>query len=184
MKRWTRMNGVTVFGAPVFVHWSVYAVLVGLCFLAFESPIDAFLCIASYLSIITVHEYGHAYVARRHGSHVESIHIGLIHGVCEYEAPYHEWDDVKIAWGGVAAQLCLAIPVLLISALLGDHEIHHFGPIMVFLGYINLWVALMNLIPAQGLDGKRAWRVIPLVLQRWQTKRSTAKLLRSVSKRR
>jgi Zn-dependent protease len=42
---------------------------------------------------------------------------------------------------------------------------------MVFLGYVNLFMALFNLAPAQGLDGKVAWRIIPLLLERWHGRR-------------
>ena len=157
-----------MFGAPVWVHWSALAV-VGLLFLvSITSPIYAVVLIASYLSIITVHEVGHAYAARRLGYRVTGIRIGIIHGLCEHEAPQSELEDVLISWGGVAAQLCIAIPVLVIAWALGSRELYYFGPVVAFLGYVNLLLALANLAPAEGFDGQRAWRAFPLLFRWWQ----------------
>jgi Zn-dependent protease len=183
MRSWTRISNLSVFGAPVFLHWSVLVVVGALALLGLSSPIYAFLSIASYLAIIALHEIGHAYVARRFGCRVEAIRVAILHGWCEYEAPYYEWEDVLISWGGVAAQICVAVPVLLIAALLGDRELPYLGPIIVFLGYVNLLIAIINLAPAQGCDGKKAWRAIPLLFHQWRARKATKRTLRSVSKR-
>jgi Zn-dependent protease len=177
------LGKISVFGAPIWVHWSVL-VMVGLLLLvSLTSPIYAMLSIASYLAIITLHEAGHAYLARRSGYRVTAIRLGLIHGSCEYEAPQHESEGVLIAWGGVAAQLCIAFPVLLIAWALGTRELYYFGPVVAFLGYVNLLVAFVNLAPAEGLDGKRAWRAIPLFFRWCRARRNVKKKLRLVSKR-
>jgi membrane-associated protease RseP (regulator of RpoE activity) len=183
MRAWTRLRKVYVFGAPVWVHWSALFVVGLLFFLSLTSPIYAAVSIASYLSIIAVHEAGHAYIARRLGYRVTGIHIGIIHGLCEHERPEYGLEDVLISWGGVAAQLCIAVPVLVIAWALGSRELYYFGPVVAFLGYVNLLVALANLAPAEGFDGKRAWRAVPLLFRWWRAKRTAKKTLRLMSKR-
>jgi len=84
--------------------------------------------IISYLAIIFVHELGHAWVASRLGYEVFAIRIGLIHGRCEFEAPYSLWDAALVSWGGVLAQLLVAAVVLLISSVLPDDSGNYFGP--------------------------------------------------------
>jgi Zn-dependent protease len=183
MKAWTRLGKVSLLGAPVWVHWSVFLVAGLLLLLSLTSPIYAVISIASYLSIITVHEAGHAYIARRFGYRVTAIRIGFVHGSCEHEMPEYEIEDALIGWGGVAAQLCVAIPVLLIAWVLGSRELSYFGPVVAFLGYVNLLVALANLAPAEDFDGKRAWRALPLLFHWLRAKRIAKKKLRLVSKR-
>lgn len=117
MKRQYPIRGLRIFGAPVYLHVSaiVVAGLLGLS--AVKSPVFGIIAIASYLSIIFVHEVGHAFVADRLGLDVLNVQIGWIHGVCEYEDPDNEWQAILVAWAGVAAQTVVAIFVLTIAVL-------------------------------------------------------------------
>jgi stage IV sporulation protein FB len=133
---------------------------------AVSSPIYAALFIASYLGIIVVHEWGHAFVARRLGYEVDLVGITAIHGWCLYEAPRSEWDEVLIAWGGVAAQLAVALPVVLVMVVLGERSWGYFTPVIVFLGLLNVGTVIVNLVPDDGSDGRIAWRIIPLLRQK------------------
>jgi hypothetical protein len=91
MQRWFRVRRLRAFGAPIYVHWSVLAVVVFLAALSLRSPVYAAVSIASYLGIIVVHELGHALAAHRLGYGVSSIWVSFVHGRCEYGAPYSEW---------------------------------------------------------------------------------------------
>ena len=183
MRAWIPLRKISLLGAPVWVHWSVLMAVAALALLSLSAPIYALVSIASYLAITVVHEAGHAFIAQRLGYRVAAIRIAIIHGWCEYEAPEYESEAVLIAWGGVAAQLCIAIPVLLIAWILRSRELYYFGPIVVFLGYVNLLIALANLVPTAGFDGKLAWRGLPLLLRWWRAKRAAKRTLRVVSKR-
>jgi Zn-dependent protease len=163
---WLRLRRVRLFGAPVYLHWSVFVVVLLLALVSLRSPVYAAISIASYLAVIAIHEAGHAWVAHRLGCDVYAVRIGFVHGRCEYYAPHRESDDVMIAWGGVLAQLAIAVPVLIISALLGSRDLGYAAPLVAFLGYVNLLIALVNLAPAEGLDGHTAWRAIPLLWRR------------------
>jgi Zn-dependent protease len=166
IKRYYSVRGLRVFGAPVYLHISAVAVAALLGLSAVRSPIFGAIAIVSYLCIIFVHEVGHAFVADRLGLGVSSIRIGWIHGVCEYEAPGNEWRTVLVAWGGVAAQVTVAAIVLLIAAAIPGDDLGHFGPVVIFLGYVNLMIAAVNLAPSRDLDGGTAWRIVPLMFRR------------------
>lgn len=165
-QKWLQLRRARILGARVYVHWSVFAVVLLLALVSLRSPIYAAISIASYLAVIVIHETGHAWVARRLGYHVDAIRIGFFHGRCEGEAPDSESDDVMIAWGGVLAQLAVAIPILIVAKLSGDPDFGYAGPIVGILGQINVLIALLNLAPAPGLDGHMAWRAVPLLWRR------------------
>ena len=182
-RKWLPLRRMRILGARVHVHWSVFAVVLLLALVSLRSPIYAAISIASYLAVIVIHETGHAWVARRLGYHVSAIRIGFFHGRCEHEAPYRESDDVMIAWGGVLAQLAVAVPILIVAKLSGEPDFGYAGPLVAILGQINLMIALVNLAPAPRLDGHIAWRVVPL-LRQWQRARMTTKRSLSGLKRR
>lgn len=57
------------------------------------------------------------------------------------------------------------------------------GPIVVFLGHINVMIALMNLAPVAGFDGKTAWRVLPGLVRWLRGRAMVRKAIRRASKR-
>ena len=160
-KRYFLIRGLKVFGAPVYLHISAVVVLVLLGLATLNDPAFGVVAVISYFAIILIHEAGHAFDAHKLGLEVLNIQVGWIHGACEYEAARNELGSILVAWGGVAAQLLVAIPVLVVGALypLEDHGI--FGPVLIFLGYVNLLIALINLAPSTLLDGGEAWRIVP-----------------------
>ena len=157
-----KFNNLKVLGAQLYVHWLVLTASVIITIIYWHSPISIVLALLSYFSVIFIHEAGHAAMATKVGCRVSAIRIGLVHGVCEYEQPKYELDDIKIAWSGVVMQIMVAVLVFSLSSLgLGNYRF--FGPILVFIGYFSLLIVPYNLIPIRGLDGKKAWRIIPLV---------------------
>jgi membrane-associated protease RseP (regulator of RpoE activity) len=182
-RTWWRISNISVYGAPVYVHWSVLAAVAIVGLLSFSSPLYAAVAIVCYLSVIGIHELGHVYAARRLGYDVVAVRVAFLHGVCECEAPRTRWDEVLVAWGGVVAQLLVAVPVLLIAATLGTRDLFYFGPVVAFLGYVNLLIALVNLALARNLDGSVAWQVVPLLLKRFRARRGTARSVVRLSKR-
>ena len=164
MKAYTKIGGVRIFGAPVFVHWSVGVVALGLLVASGEHPALAIVGISSYFGVLLLHESGHAYFAKRQGSTPLSIKLSAVHGTCT--EPYGAYEDYLIAWGGVIAQLAVAVPLVVLNATLGLGNIDPIGPVVGILGYVSIAIAAFNLIPAAGLDGARAWRLIPLLFNK------------------
>jgi Zn-dependent protease len=184
LPRWIRFRRVRLLGAAVYVHWSVLVVIALLALVSIKSPIHAVVTIASYLAVIVVHELGHALVAERRGYAVTAIRIGFLHGCCECEAPNSQVDEVWIAWGGVLAQLTIAIPVLAIGSITEDFDLGYLAPTIVFLGYFNFLIALFNLAPGPGMDGQIAWRVFPMLRSRLRARRKANEVVTTFRRRR
>lgn len=161
-----RLKHFRLFGAPVLVHWSVVAFVGILSVFGLSSPLRALIAIVCFLSVIAIHEVGHALVAVKLGYKVKAIKLGVLHGRCEAEKPSSEWDYVLIAWGGVIAQATVAVGIFITATFVSVQNNSYFGPVIVFLGYYNLGVVALNIIPAPRLDGQIAWRIVPLFLQR------------------
>jgi stage IV sporulation protein FB len=89
-----------------------------------------------------------------------------MHGQCTYEVPHYEHDDVWIAWGGVAAQAAILLVAVIAHYLLWHHLNwtlqRYTGPLFRALIGANIATILFNLLPIAPLDGRKAWRVIPL----------------------
>jgi Zn-dependent protease len=185
MRKWLRVRQVRIFDAPLYVHWSVLlitALLASLSFLVgFWFAITAAVC---YFALILLHEAGHAFVAHRLGYEVEAIRLSGWHGRCEFEAPETEEHHVMIVWGGVLAQLALALPMVALMMLAGRENLGYAGGLAVtILGRTNLIIAAINLLPVPGLDGAIAWRIIPLGIQWWNARRVAKRALSKFTRR-
>lgn len=183
MRRWWRVPRVEILGARLYLHWSAMLMVAVLALLSWQSPIYGAISIGCYLSIILIHECGHALMARRLGYEVLSIRLAFCHGACEHEAPHAEVDDVLIAWAGVLAQLTVAVPMLVIASIFDKQNLGYAGAAIALLGYVNLLVALVNLAPARGLDGATAWRALPLAVDWLKARRATKRVLGNIGRR-
>jgi Zn-dependent protease/predicted transcriptional regulator len=116
-----------------------------------------------FFAAIIAHELAHALVARRRGLAVHSISLFALGGVAQIE---REAEDAPTEfWVGVAGPLmsvligaaCLALALLMGWAAGGEPATPALA-VLVWLGYINLGLAVFNLIPAFPLDGGRVLR--------------------------
>ena len=176
-RKWLRVKHLRAFGAPIYLHWSVLAAAVVIAALSVDSPVSAAVAVASYLAIIVIHEFGHAYVSKRRGYRVLAVRIAFLHGRCEFEAPDYEWDEVAIAWGGVLAQLLVAVPLIVLDTTFNPLRPGYLDSLIGILGYLNLIIAFLNLVPAAPFDGAKAWRVIPLMRAKRTARRDTERVL-------
>ena len=113
--------------------------------------------VIGFLASLIAHELAHAVVARRHGATAEEIRIGFFggtaHGRHEYATPRGLW---RAAAAGPASSLVLAAAsagIALGLAVLGAGRL----PVVVFAAFawINIVLAVLNLLPGAGLDGGR-----------------------------
>jgi Zn-dependent protease len=117
----------------------------------------------SYFGLILLHEAGHAWMAQRIGYRPMAIYLGVFHGLCEHESPESQKHASLIAWGGVAAQLLVALPLIALAALTPAMAISGLRVVITVLGYYSLLIAAFNLAPASFLDGGQAWRLLPIL---------------------
>jgi Zn-dependent protease len=181
---WLRLRTTRVFGASIYVHWHVLIAVCALAVIALGSWIFAVGALISYITAIFIHEVGHAAVARQLGYDVHAIRIGLVHGRCEYEHPHSLWDASLISWGGVVAQLLVAAVVFTVAAAISGETANYFGPIVICLGYLNVVMAMMNLIPRPPLDGDLAWRIFPAMRTKLRVGGSVRSAIKRAARRR
>jgi Zn-dependent protease/CBS domain-containing protein len=120
-----------------------------------------------FLVSILLHELGHSLVARREGIEVDSITLWLFGGVSQFKGRYKSpGDEFRVAFTGPLVSIVLGVLFVLIA--LADLPSSVDG-VAAWLGYINLILAVFNLLPASPLDGGR---VLHSVL--WRVKRDFA----------
>ncbi len=113
-----------------------------------------------FFASIVLHELGHSVVALAHGVPVQSITLFIFGGVAQLgrdtDSPRAEF---QIAIAGPIVSFALALIFHLLSGLFGYFN-EQAGVALAWLRYINLVVAIFNLIPGFPLDGGRVFRAI------------------------
>ena len=148
----------------VYVHWTVFLILALLLF-ARPSP-TTFVGAFAYLSLLVIHEAGHVTVARMKGYQAFSIALYPVFGLASLERPDSRFDRAVIAWGGVAAQILVAIPVMAYVFMVGYTRFPAVNAVLVLWGAYSLCAVVFNLLPIPPLDGSVAWKIIPAYLER------------------
>ena len=101
--------------------------------------------------IVLLHELGHAFTARQFGVRTRAITLLPIGGVAQMDGmPGKPWQEMLVALAGPAVNIGLAI-VMLPVALGGSW-------LATRLLWVNVGLALFNLIPAFPMDGGRVLR--------------------------
>jgi Zn-dependent protease len=125
----------------------------------------ALLTAALFFLCLLLHELAHSWVAQKHGLRVKAITLFALGGVSQIE---EDSTDAKtefwVAIAGPIASLVIGLVCLNVALELGWHRSTEpqsaLPGILVWLGYINLSLAVINLIPAFPLDGSRVLRAI------------------------
>ncbi len=109
---------------------------------------------------VIVHELSHSLVARRYGQPPQGITLFVFGGVSELsEEPKNPKSEFLIAIVGPATSVVLAVLffILEVAGVLGNWPRPVTG-IVGYLGFINLLLAIFNILPAFPLDGGRVLR--------------------------
>jgi Zn-dependent protease len=105
---------------------------------------------------ILLHEFGHAFQARREGMEIEGITLWLFGGVAQFKGMFPSaWSEFRIAVAGPIVTLVLAIACMALVAA-GPPEAA--DGVAAWLGYTNFALLVFNLLPALPLDGGRMLR--------------------------
>jgi Zn-dependent protease len=162
-------------GVRVYAHWSLLLIGTLILFGAIERPVETLAAWTAFFGVILIHECGHMIVAQWKGREVNAIELYPIHGLVRYRQPWSRYDDALIAWGGVAAQALVAVPLVIWVAIFGFTRFDSVNLAIGILGYYSLVVALFNLIPVSPLDGVKAWFLIPELFKRGRADRTKSK---------
>ncbi len=112
---------------------------------------------------VLLHEFGHSYVALKHGSNIQSITLFLFGGVSSMEEiPRNPKVEFKMALAGPGISLLIGLILIIIYELITlDNLLLRSNPYMRLIwliGYINIVLFIFNLIPAFPMDGGRVLR--------------------------
>jgi Zn-dependent protease/CBS domain-containing protein len=112
-----------------------------------------------FFASILLHELGHAIQARREGMEIEGITLWLFGGVAQFRGMFPSaWAEFRIAIAGPLVTLVLG--VFFMAVALATKMTEEIDGVAAWLGYINLFLLLFNLLPALPLDGGRVLRAV------------------------
>jgi Zn-dependent protease len=119
-----------------------------------------------FFGSVVVHEFAHALVARRFKMSVSSITLFLLGGVASLtREPPSAKAEFSMAIAGPATSLVIGGVALALSQVVTDSlasapSLQPVEAVTGYLGYVNIAVAVFNLIPGFPLDGGRVLRSI------------------------
>ncbi|MBI2571972.1 MAG: site-2 protease family protein [Candidatus Schekmanbacteria bacterium] len=162
----------TISGIDVYVHGTF---LLLLAFVASSDLLagrgsaavmpDTLLILAVFTSVL-LHELGHALTARRFGVRTHDITLLPIGGVARLDRlPDKPGQQLLVALAGPAVNMVIALLLFGLVRLLGGQVpsaglYDTSGPFLVQLLWINVSLALFNLLPGYPMDGGRILRAI------------------------
>ena len=116
----------------------------------------------AYIGSLLAHELAHSLVARRNGVRVDGITLWLLGGVSRLQGEFPDpGAELRVAGAGPLASLVLGGVFWLLAW--GLHEAGVQGVVvaaLAWLGFINILLAVFNVIPAAPLDGGRLLQAI------------------------
>ena len=111
----------------------------------------------SLFTCVLLHELGHSYVAKRHGTNIQSITLFLFGGVSSMEEiPRNPKVEFKMALAGPSVSLLIGSILIIIYQLFKTDSAYL--RLVWMVGYINIVLFVFNLIPAFPMDGGRVLR--------------------------
>lgn len=110
----------------------------------------------AFFAALLAHELAHSYVALREGLPVRSITLFIFGGVAQMaREPKTAGGEFRMAIAGPVTSLVIGALCWILSRLAGQGALHL---LFRYLAFINVVVALFNLLPAFPLDGGRVFR--------------------------
>ncbi|MFK7919498.1 MAG: site-2 protease family protein [Ilumatobacter sp.] len=142
------------FRIPVRAHWSMalVAVLFGVSLSSALGVVSGLVAVVAFFLSILAHEFGHALVARRYGVETQSIDLWALGGVARLDRePPTPRSDGLIAVAGPLVSLAIGVATFASALALSSNT-------LMWIGVVNLALALFNMLPGAPLDGGRVLR--------------------------
>ncbi|MEF8820909.1 MAG: site-2 protease family protein [Halovenus sp.] len=113
----------------------------------------------SLFACVALHELGHSVVARHYDYEVESITLWLLGGLAKpAELPKNWLHEFWIAVAGPLVNVVIATACGLVLLVVPSVDVVVF--LLLFLGLLNVSLAVFNMLPAFPLDGGRVLRAL------------------------
>jgi len=149
----------------VLVTWSLAAGLFPVWFKDYTTATYWWMGVAGALGLflsIVFHEFWHSIVARYYGLPMRGITLFIFGGVAEMEdEPQNAKTELLMAVAGPLSSVVLGCIFLLVywgvSAAAWSEPV---GGVLLYLGWLNIVLAVFNMLPAFPLDGGRVLRSI------------------------
>lgn len=159
-------------GIDVFVHATFLILLAWVAFShiaqghGLSPAVDGLALVLAIFGVVVLHELGHALTARRFGIRTRDITLFPFGGIASLERmPEQPTQELLVALAGPAVNLALAAALGAILAATGGAlemgDMHLVGgSFLTKLVWINLSLAVFNLLPAFPMDGGRVLRAL------------------------
>ena len=169
--RWS-IRLARLWGIDVRIHLTFLVLLVWIAWTQYRATSSITAAGAALLSVlllfvsVLLHEYGHALVARRYGIPTKDITLLPIGGVAQLERmPEDPKGELAVSIAGPAVNVIIAAILFGIIAAIGRldlpaHPTLPGGTLLGQLAWINVTLAVFNLIPAFPMDGGRVLRAL------------------------
>ena len=168
-----------LFGSELRVHVTFFLLLAWVGYAAYVNSgwpgaLENVLFVVALFACVVAHEFGHALTARRYGIKTPDITLLPIGGLARLEKmPENPVQEIIVALAGPAVNVVIWAVLMLLGADLSlemAEEVDLTGPgFLGRLAFVNLFLALFNLIPAFPMDGGRVFRaVLSLAMDRVQ----------------
>ena len=163
----------SVGGIRIYIHWTFLILIGWIVFNNMRSGANvseilwSILFVLTIFACVTFHELGHALTAKKFRIKTRDITLLPIGGVANMESiPEKPGEEFLVALAGPAVNvvisgiLFLAIGSTVTQESFLQLETINGGNFLFALMFVNLWLALFNLIPAFPMDGGRVFRAI------------------------
>ncbi len=157
-------------GSELRVHVTFFLLLAWVGFAAYSSggwpaAIDNILFVLLLFACVVAHEFGHALMARRYGIRTPDITLLPIGGLARLERmPENPIQEVWVALAGPAVNVVIWAILVILGAGMQLESLAQIDSartnLLSRLAYVNLLLAVFNLIPAFPMDGGRVFRAL------------------------
>ncbi len=107
---------------------------------------------------IALHELAHSFVARSQGVEIRDITLMLLGGVAQMNDEVEERDEIWMAFAGPLFSLMFGAVLLFLVTPISALVTADLQLVVYYLGFMNVFLGLFNLLPAFPSDGGRILR--------------------------